>query len=38
MYIEQIGWVNAQMHLTNCSYIEKFGLVGIIYKYAKFGF
>ena len=36
--IWRVGWVNAQIRLTNCYYIEKFGLVGIIYKYTKFGF
>ena len=30
MYIEEKGWVNAEIILTNCSYIEKSVLVGII--------
>ena len=38
MCIEERGWINAQIFLTNCYYIEKFVLVGIIYKHAKFGF
>ena len=37
-YIEERGWVNAQILLTNCGYIEKFRLAGIIYKCTKFGF
>ena len=32
MYIEERRWVTAQILLTNCSYIEKFRLVGIISK------
>ena len=28
-YIEERGWVNDQILLTNCQYIEKFGLGGI---------
>ena len=38
IYIEGRRWVNAQILLTNCQYIENFGLVGIIYKHTKFGF
>ena len=38
MYIEERGWVNAHILLTNSYYIEKFGLVGTIYKHKKFGF
>ena len=38
MNIEERGWVNAQILLTNCKYIEKIGLVGIIFKYKKLGF
>ena len=38
MYIEERGSVNAHMVVTNSYYIEKFGLVGTIYKYKKFGF
>ena len=30
MYIEQREWVKAKIPLTNCYYIEKFRLVGII--------
>ena len=37
-YIEERGCVNAQILFTNCQYIKKFGLVGIICKYAQFGF
>ena len=29
MYIEEKGWVNAQMLLTNCKYIEEFEFVNI---------
>ena len=36
--IKQRGWVKAKIRLTNCEYIEKFRLAGIIYKYTKFGF
>ena len=38
MYIEQREWVKAKIPLNNCQYIEKFRLVGIIYKYTKFVF
>ena len=40
MYIltEQREWVKAKILLTNFQYIEKFRLVGIIYKYTKSGF
>ena len=38
MYIEKAWWVKAKKLLNNCSYIEKSSLVGIIYKYPKFGF
>ena len=31
MYIEERGWVSAQIHLTNCWYIKKFRFAGIIY-------
>ena len=36
--IEQRGWVKAKILFTKCYYIEKFRLVGIIYKDTKFGF
>ena len=36
--IEQRGWLKAKTLLTKCLYIENFRLVGIIYKYTKFGF
>ena len=38
MYIEEKGRVKAKILLINCQYIEKFRLVGIIYKYTKSGF
>ena len=38
MYIEERGWVNAQNTFGQLLYIEKFGLVGITYKYTKFSF
>ena len=38
VYIEERGWVNIQILSTNCFDIEKFWLLGIIYKYTKFGF
>ena len=38
MYIEEGEWIKAKIYLTNYQYIEKFRLVGIIYKYTKFGF
>ena len=38
MHIEERGLVNAKILLINCQYIEKLGLVGIIYKYTKSGF
>ena len=38
MYIEERKWVKAKVLLTNFQYIEKFRLVGMIYKYTKHGF
>ena len=38
MYNEERRWVNAKIFLTNWLYTEKFWLVGIIYRYTKFGF
>ena len=38
MYIEGRGWVKSKILLTNCEYIEKSRLAGIIYKQRKFGF
>ena len=38
MYIEEREWVKAKVLLTNFQYIEKFRLVGMIYKYRKHGF
>ena len=38
VYIEEKEWVKIKILLTNCQYTEKFWLVGIIYKYTKFGF
>ena len=38
MYIEERGWVKAQILLTNCQYFEKIRLVWLIYVYAMFGF
>ena len=37
-YLEKFGKIITQIFLPNCEYIEKFGSVGIIYKYTKFCF
>ena len=38
IYIEEREWVKAKIILSNCLYIEKFRLLGIICKCTKFGF